>query len=581
MKKYYIGLSITYHDSALAIINDQGEVLFAEATERYMQYKRAVNCEPDSLNRISDLLLKYCDSESEFIVAFNWNNRRPLYEAVCTRLNYFTPSGLMRKRFNQYAAFIEKYKIFHMLASQIKSMRSGGINLARKIREDLPKSTVSFLHFDHHLTHAAAGCYGSAFGDAACIVVDSYGERGAMAFYHYKNNKVELISELKGMQSPGFFYMKLTELCGFDWLKGEEWKVMGLAAYGRQNEEVFALFKAMITIEGCGFSQNLDQIRSGVHRIEQLKNSATETFLADLAYTGQYFYTGLITKILNNFFELGFSSNLILSGGCALNSSFNGQILQQTPFTSLHVPPAPADDGTALGAAFLAYYKANPTASTRRQIVSPYLGSKMSVNTAERIITMGKMSGSKQFSDRIYRKTAKLLSQGKLVGWIQGKAEFGSRALGNRSILADPRDPLMKDKINQLVKFREHFRPFAPSILHEFGDEYFESYQESPYMERTLKFRADVIVKVPAVVHVDNTGRLQTVKREWNRPFYDLIQEFHQITQIPLLLNTSFNVMGKPIVHSVEDAVGVFMTSGLDALVIDDYLFVKPGVESL
>jgi len=167
------------------------------------------------------------------------------------------------------------------------------------------------------------------------------------------------------------------------------------------------------------------------------------------------------------------------------------------------------------------------------------------------------------------------LAEGKLVAWMQGRAEFGPRALGNRSILADPRPPEMKEKINALVKFREEFRPFAPSILHEYGEEYFENYQVTPYMERTLTFTAAAEANVPAIVHVNRTGRLQSVKREWNGRYHDLISAFHRITGVPMLLNTSLNIMGKPIVHSVEDVLGLFYTCGLDVLVIGDYLIEK------
>jgi carbamoyltransferase len=173
-------------------------------------------------------------------------------------------------------------------------------------------------------------------------------------------------------------------------------------------------------------------------------------------------------------------------------------------------------------------------------------------------------------------EAARLLSEGKLIGWMQGRAEFGPRALGNRSILADPRRKDMKEKINGSVKFREEFRPFAPSILDEFGDQYFENYEFTPYMERTLRFRPEMRDRVPAVVHVDGTGRLQTVRKDWNKRFHDLLTEFNKLTGVPVLLNTSFNVMGKPIVHSVEDAVSVFLTTGLDALVIGDFLIAKP-----
>ena len=192
------------------------------------------------------------------------------------------------------------------------------------------------------------------------------------------------------------------------------------------------------------------------------------------------------------------------------------------------------------------------------------------------MLKFGQQSNVFHFPQSIAEETAKLLAEGALVGWFQGRAEFGPRSLGNRSILADPRQASMRDKINSRVKFREEFRPFAPSILDEYGDEYFENYQQSPYMERTLKYKKAVCHKVPAVVHVDGTGRLQTVKYEWNPRFYQLIEAFRQITDIPVLLNTSFNVMGKPIIHSVEDAVSVFYTSGLDVLVIDDYMIVKP-----
>jgi carbamoyltransferase len=173
---------------------------------------------------------------------------------------------------------------------------------------------------------------------------------------------------------------------------------------------------------------------------------------------------------------------------------------------------------------------------------------------------------------------AALLAAGHIVGWVQGRAEFGPRALGNRSILADPRSPDVKERINALVKFREEFRPFAPSILAEHGPAYFENFQASPYMERTLRFRDDVLARVPGVVHVDLTGRLQTVTRDENPRYHALIGAFHAITGVPILLNTSFNVMGKPIAHGVEDAISVFYTSGIDVLVIEDHLIAKAHV---
>ena len=178
--------------------------------------------------------------------------------------------------------------------------------------------------------------------------------------------------------------------------------------------------------------------------------------------------------------------------------------------------------------------------------------------------------------DTICEDTARLLAIDKLVGWVQGRAEFGPRALGNRSILADPRSQSTQDLINEKIKFREMFRPFAPSVLDKYAEDYFENSQDSPYMDKTLSIKMPMRSKIAAVCHVDGTGRLQTVKKDWNPRFYELIEQFYQLTQVPVLLNTSFNIMGKPLVHSLEDALTVFMTTGLDALVVNDYLITKP-----
>jgi carbamoyltransferase len=206
---------------------------------------------------------------------------------------------------------------------------------------------------------------------------------------------------------------------------------------------------------------------------------------------------------------------------------------------------------------------------------SPYLGSSLSAKSLDHFVQFSG-AGVRRYSKGPHEHVAQLLARGKIVGWARGAAEFGPRALGNRSILADPRDPHMMHKLNQRVKFREEFRPFAPSVIEEFGPEWFEDYQPSPYMDRTLRFRPEMRDKVPAVVHVDGTGRLQTVSRDRSPDFYRLIEAFHRVTGVPMLLNTSFNVMGKPIIHSVQDAVAVFYTSGLDVLVLNDLVLEKP-----
>jgi len=410
------------------------------------------------------------------------------------------------------------------------------------------------------------------------MVVDGYGEGGSIDYYHYKDGKIKLIKKVRGVASLGLLYATCTIFCGFDPMKGEEWKVMGLAPYGKLDEDLYEAFKALIQVKGLEIKySSKENVKNLITKLASV-GSSKEAFplrAANIAYTTQLIYSEVMTELLNNFYELGLSDNLILGGGCALNSAYNGQISEKTKFKNLYVPSAPADDGNAIGSALLSYYKDHPHQTRTPKIQSPYLGSSISKLSLARLQEFGKFNKLRHLPQKIHQEAAALLAQGKLLGWVQGRAEFGPRALGNRSILADPRPADMKDKINSLVKFREEFRPFAPAILHEFGEEYFENYQESPYMERTLKFRQEVIDRVPAVVHIDRTGRLQSVKKEWNERFYELIQAFYDLTGVPILLNTSFNVMGKPIIHSVEDAIVVFFTTGLDALVIEDYIIEK------
>ncbi|MGH8547312.1 MAG: carbamoyltransferase family protein [Methylococcales bacterium] len=574
---YFIGLSVTYHDPAIAIVDASRNILFAEASERYLQLKRALNCEPDSLYRIVDLLQDYCPAADCFHIAFNWLRNRPFYEHFCSVTKYFTPRGLMRPRFATRSTFFEKYKLFHMLACQTHALSRAGINIARMVREAFPSVDLRFHHFDHHLSHAAFACYASPFAEADCVVVDSYGERGSLAFYRYRDGRLRLYRQAAGIESLGFYYMKLTELCGFDWMKGEEWKVMGLASYGSFNDEIYKLLRPMIEVQHLGLKQHLPELRRGMEILERQFRDCRPMEAADLAYTGQYFFAELMLKLLENFRSLGSSENLVLCGGCALNSSANGQILERSGYCRLYIPPAPADDGTAAGAAVLACDRiCGDRRKSNQKPMTAYLGSTASEHCLQRLVRFCGGLEIRHLPGDLAQETAKLLAEGRLVGWMQGRAEFGPRALGNRSILADPRRAEMKQKINSTVKFREEFRPFAPSILHEFGEQYFENYVETPYMERALRFRAEARDRVPAVVHVDRTGRLQTVKREWNASFHDLLQAFHRITDVPVLLNTSFNVMGKPIIHTVEDALGVFLTTGLDTLVIGDYLLSKP-----
>ena len=410
------------------------------------------------------------------------------------------------------------------------------------------------------------------------MVVDGQGEWGSITYYAYRDGRLELVERMRGAESLGLIYSFCTDLCGFSAEDGEQWKMMGLAPYGRPDPSLDEAFDSLVRTDGLTFRYpGTRHVRAWVERMRTWarEDGADVMDVADLAFAAQRFYGRMMDRLLTSFHGRGIADDLVLVGGCALNSSYNGRVVGRTGFERLHVPSAPADDGTALGAALLAWQRDHPGARPDSGARSPYLGSPLSGPTLHRLASLGRVQGLRHLPGTVHQEAARLLAQGKIIGWCRGRAEFGPRALGNRSILADPRAPDVKHRINAIVKLREEFRPFAPAVLHEFGDEYFDGYQVSPYMERALPLRPGVRARVPGVVHVDGTGRLQSVLREWNEPFYELIRSFHARTGVPMLLNTSFNVIGKPIIHSVEDALGVFYTTGLDALVLEDYLIEK------
>jgi carbamoyltransferase len=578
VKTYYIGLNASYHDPALAIVGQRGEVVYAEATERILQYKRALNCEADNLSALPDLLARYCPDAARIVVASDWNRNRPWYERLANGLGLLQPQGLRRTGIKRLRSPLANHRIHHMMACNRHTVQRAGLNLACILAETAPDCTVEFRSFPHHLAHAAVACRGSGLAEAACAVVDSYGENGSAAFYRYRNGALEPLHEARGLGSLGLLYMKLTELCGFDWMQGEEWKVMGLAAYGRVDEHILQLLRRVLRTEGLSLSHPRESATAALAELERLRRPPPRPpeDAADLACTGQHFFCEIMGRLLTELCARSGAENLCLAGGCALNSSCIGTVRKTTGFGHFYVPPAPADDGAALGAAWLAFAEDEgelPPAATE---LPAYLGSSLDADAIRRLERYGLGLVVQKPGQDLFNETARLLAEGKLVGWIQGRAEFGPRALGIRSILADPRDPAMAGRLNARVKLREQFRPFAPAILHEFGGEYFHDYRDTPYMECALRYRAEVVGRVPAVVHRDGTGRLQSVTSDRNPRFHALLQAFHRLTGVPVLLNTSFNIMGKPMVHSVEDAIGLFMTSGLDVLVLGETLFAKP-----
>lgn len=569
MKKNYIGLATTLHDPAIAVVNSRGEVVFAEAAERFLQNKRAWNGMPDNMLAAQEIIDDYCEENVELVLARSWSEKSL---RRFRRLRRFMPLVMTKAGSDPQ----DRAKTMMMLNGMIGIRESSASQLVYQASGSRRILEVKHKFYDHHKTHAAHACFASPFQEAVCVVVDGYGENFlSTAFFSFRKgelNPLRRIDASKGA-SLGLYYQTICSLCGFDPLKGEEWKVMGLAPYGTYDESLQKSLRRFIKtrqgrlIFGTGGFRSLARLRREVEGLSPPPE--------DLACNGQLYFNELMTAILTHVHDVGDSDNLVLTGGCALNSAYNGKILEQTSFRQLFVPPAPADDGNAVGAALLAFHEDCAARHQPTSIQSPYLGSSLSADTVGKAARFGRLRFRSLDEAGTTKRTAELLAAGKIVGWVQGRAEFGPRALGNRSILADPRSSTIKQRLNETVKFREDFRPYAPAILHEYGDAYFENYQESPYMERALRFRQEVRDRIPGVVHVDGTGRLQTVKPEWNPRFYRLLSAFHDLTGIPLLLNTSFNVRGKPIIHTVEDALAVFYTSDLDALVIGDQLLEK------
>jgi len=573
------------HDSAVAIVDARGEVVFAEGTERHHQVKRAWNCPPDQVGRIGRLVAEHCEPDAELVLARSWSFGTPaalrVNQGVERLYSWMVrPSDPAARLGRSLAAGLADWLSQGMLTSLNQEGRNLSWHLWQETnvaRRDAP-AVVSRRAYDHHLSHAAAACFSSPFEEATCAVLDGYGEGGSAAFFRYEGGKLERLPTRWSMWpgSLGIFYAIVCLACGFDPFLGEEWKVMGLAPYGTFDEDLHDLLRPLVRVEGLNLVPPGDEYR----RIGELLalrrlDGSTPMEAADLAFAGQRVFAEVCREVLGNLYAIAPSPNLVLAGGCALNSSWNGRIVEETPFEHLHVFAAPADDGNAVGAAWLAFREDHPATGPRGRWQSPYLGSRMSSTTLEDVQRLGRVPARRLEPEQTPEVMADLLAAGKIVGWVQGRAEFGPRALGNRSILADPRRPDVKQQLNDSVKFREPFRPFAPSILHEHGSEWFEAYQPSPYMERTLRFREEKVTQVPGVAHVDGTGRLQSVQREWNPRFYDLIAAFRNRTGVPLVLNTSFNVMGRPIIHSVEDALAVFFSTGLDAMAIGDVLFAK------
>lgn len=472
-------------------------------------------------------------------------------------------------------------------------------------RESVAQITASKLGFstggkpdvfyvDHHLSHLAMAKYQSPFEEAAVLIADEYAEKNSLLFSSVRNNDVEVLATIPFPHSLGIMYATFTEFLGFQ-PNSDEWKIMGAAAYGnaeRFESKIRSLMQ--ISLDPLEFELDLNFFEFQNTRLAGYSTAKLDNYLGatrptgdleqihyDLAAGCQKVFEDVLFVLLRWLYQRTHCVNLAAAGGCFMNSLANGKILANTPFKNLFVPYAAADNGGAVGAALWVYHqivgaKHVPSASPPTALLGPSYSNEEIVLTLERF----KLPFA-QMDDVIPATIEALLAQ-QIVGWFQGPMEFGERALGCRSILADPRDGAMKDRINSAVKYREAYRPFAPSVLEHRAHDWFEIPPQVrvPYMEQVFPFKADARASVPAVVHADGTGRLQTVSREDNPLYFKLIEAFEAATGVPILLNTSFNVKGEPIVCSPADALRTFFTSGLDVLVMGNCIIRKADVRA-
>tara|TARA_Y100000741_G_scaffold364471_1_gene355597 strand:+ start:4533 stop:6227 length:1695 start_codon:yes stop_codon:yes gene_type:complete len=467
-------------------------------------------------------------------------------------------------------------------------------NLMRIIDEDA-SSNISLnwgknklLFFDHHECHAAFGYFQSGFNEASILTIDGHGENETCYFGYAKNREIKKIDEIKYPHSIGLFYGTFTDFLGFK-ADSDEWKVMALSSYDKKNQFDKKISKIYRFYENK-FEMDLSYFN--YYTFDRQKNFFSDKFIKlfgkprknnekllnkhwQIASAMQRHFEKIVIQLLRHLSNKTKSKNLILGGGAAMNCVLNGKLDQLKIFKNSHISYAPDDSGVSVGAALLAYNKFTKAKFKTKEIRNNYFGPEFTDSEIKKILVQSKIKYQK--IRNIEEFTAKKISDGCLVGWFQGKMEFGHRSLGNRSILADPRNKKVKDIVNKAIKFRESFRPFAPAVLQKYQHKIFHmpSNRNVFFMERAYKIKKDWIKKIPGVVHHDNSGRVQTVAKEINLKFHNLINYFYKKTDVPVLLNTSFNLNGEPIVMSPSDAIRTFYSCGLDILILGNYVISK------
>jgi len=563
---YSLGISCYYHDSAAAILKD-GHVVAAVEEERFSRKKF-----DDGFPRMAiDWCLKEAGITPEQINSVAFYDKPVLkFERLLDNYIAVAPRGL--------------YSFLNVIPKWLHKR----LWIKEEIKKHMRGYQGNIIFPEHHMSHAAHTFFTSPFDEAAILTVDGVGEWSTTSFGSAENTSIKLTNDIRWPHSIGMFYSAFTYFLGFKVNEGE-YKLMGLSAYGKPKYYDLIL-NEILDVKNDGslhlnlkyFAFTYDKVMTnqkfaelfGIPRREE--NVKAEQIHYDIAASAQKVLEDIMLKMVNHVHKKTGMKNLCLGGGVALNGVANYRILKEGPFESVHIPPSPGDGGSAIGCAQYLYYIHK---KQRRIIVQDhakriqenvYVGPSFSNDEIKSFLEENNIDYEYLTREQLLQTTAKLISEQNVVGWYQGKIEWGPRALGNRSILADPRDSKMKDILNEKIKHRELFRPFAPSILEEYASEYFDLTIPSPYMLFVAKVKKPD--KIPAVTHVDGTGRLQTVSREANPLYYDLINDFYKITGVPVVVNTSMNVRGEPIVNTPEQAYAMIIKTEMDYIMMGNYM---------
>ena len=567
-----LGLNYHHPDSSACLVKD-GKLLAAVDEERFKRIKHYSGFPINSIN--------YCLE----------NQNLKISEIDYVALNYSPSSNLSGKIKYSLKNIFKKTTFNKILNLRNKVKHKNDLKLFLKKNNFKGK----IINVEHHTSHLASSYFLSNFDSCLGLTIDGFGDFSSMESFECNGRSINSINKVLFPHSLGIFYQATTQFLGFK-NYGDEYKVMGLASYG--NPKFEKEFSEILSFSNKDyFKLNLEYFKhhsdknfkySFVDGKPKFNDLYSDKFIKlfgnprspnenitqkhmDIASSMQKKFEKIVIKILNNLYNYKNNPNLCLAGGCAFNSKLNGLIKKETKFKNIYIQPNAGDGGGSVGAALYVNSKYGRIDLNKNSV---YLGPEFSNHKIQKIIEQRKdlknFEISKKSSEQIYKITAEKLANDLVIGWFKGRLEWGPRALGNRSILANPKNKNIQDILNLKIKLRERFRPFAPSVIYEDKEKYFDLNYHSPYMLNVVDAKPVAKEQIPAVVHVDNTCRVQTVKQDENLEFYNLISKFKELTGIPVLLNTSFNE-NEPIVCSPEEAIDCFIRTKMDFLVIENW----------